>query len=369
MPAPPFSVLSQDGSCADEFRELIPDADLLALLKCMLLNRALDRRMLMLQRQGRLGFYMTSTGEEATTIGSAYTLAPQDAIFLSYRELGSLLWRGITLQEILNQLIGNNQDRCLGRQMPIHFCFRDRAIPSVSSPVGTQLPHAVGYGFAARYKGSSDVALAYLGEGTASEGDFHTALNFAGIFKAPAIFVIRNNGYAISTPENVQTAAPNLASRAVGYGIPGVQLDGNDILAVVYVLREAVARARRGEGATLIEAMTYRLGAHSTADDPSAYRDAKETEIWQKMDPLLRLNRHARWRKLWDDELEQAEQAAIDARIGQAIADCEPWPPPAVESMFQDVWATVPPQLEAQREEYYRYLHERQERDLGRGPA
>ncbi|MGH7145522.1 MAG: thiamine pyrophosphate-dependent dehydrogenase E1 component subunit alpha [Planctomycetota bacterium] len=367
MIEPPLSLLNQDGSCSDEARALLADDDLAALVRCMLLNRSLDRRMLMLQRQGRLGFYMTSTGEEATTIGAAYALRPDDAIFLSYREIGSLLWRGITLPEILNQLIGNNQDRCQGRQMPIHFCFRDRRIPSVSSPVGTQLPHAVGYGFAARYQGRSEVALAFLGEGTASEGDFHTALNFAGVLKAPAIFLIRNNGYAISTPENVQTAAANLASRAVGYGLPGVQVDGNDLLAVVQVVSAAAARARRGDGPTLVEALTYRIGAHSTADDPSAYRDAAEAQPWQRFDPLLRLTRHAIWRGIWDEDREKAELAEIEQRINRTIADCEQWPPPAVETMFEDVWASIPPQLAAQREEYLRFLALQNERPFDGG--
>jgi TPP-dependent pyruvate/acetoin dehydrogenase alpha subunit len=298
---------------------------------------------------------MTSTGEEATTIGAAYCLRKDDPIFLSYREIGSLLWRGIPLNLLMNQLIGNNQDLCLGRQMPIHFAFREWNIPSVSSPVGTQLPHACGYAYAARIKNTGQVTLAFLGEGTASEGDFHTAVNFSGVFNAPAIFVIRNNGYAISTPESVQTAATNLAARGEGYGVPGVQIDGNDFLAVINAVGQAVNRARSGGGPTLIEAQTYRIGAHSTADDPSVYRSKEEAERWQKLDPELRLRRHARWRGIWDDALEQETQAKWEERIAALIKECEPWPPPPLETLFEGVTAELTPQLEEQRAAYLRF--------------
>lgn len=298
---------------------------------------------------------MTSTGEEATIIGSAYCLSDEDPIFLTYRELGSLLWRGVPLHLILNQLIGNNQDLCHGRQMPIHFCFREWNIPSVSSPVGTQLPHACGYAYAARIKQTGQVALAFLGEGTASQGDFHTAVNFSGVFNAPAVFVIRNNGYAISTPESVQTAAQNLAVRAEGYGIPGVQIDGNDLLAVVCAVGQAVERARSGGGPTLIEAQTYRMGAHSTADDPSAYRSDEEEERWQQLDPELRLQRHAQWRGLWDEERAAQTRAKWEERITALVKECEPWPPPPLETLFEDVTCERSPQLEEQRAAYLRF--------------
>ncbi len=351
----PRSILNEDGSCDEKYRELIPDQDLVALLGTLVLNRVIDRRFLALQRQGRLGFYMTSAGEEATTVGAAYCLAPDDPIFLTYRELGAVLWRGVPLELILNQLIGNSQDLCLGRQMPIHFCFRDFAIPSVSSPVGTQLPHACGYAYAARLRGTGQVALAFLGEGTASQGDFHTALNFSGVFRVPAVYVIRNNGYAISTPESLQTAATTLVSRAPGYGIPGVRIDGNDFLAVVATLREAVERARGGEGPTLIEALTYRMGAHSTADDPSAYRSADEAAQWERLDPLSRLIAHARWRGLFDEEAEAQAWSAAEQRISDLVSEGERWPPPPVDTLFDDVTQERTPQLEEQRRRFKRY--------------
>jgi 2-oxoisovalerate dehydrogenase E1 component alpha subunit len=355
----PFAILGEDGSCPDAWLDLVDDEHLLRALEQMVLNRVLDRRFLMLQRQGRLGFYMTSTGEEATTIGAAACLRDGDPIFLTYRELGSLLWRGVPLEPILNQLIGNNQDLTLGRQMPIHFCFREYAIPSVSSPVGTQLPHACGYAWGARHRRTGQVALAFLGEGTASQGDFHTALNFSGVFAVPAVFVIRNNGYAISTPESVQTAAESLARRADGYGIPGFQIDGNDYLAVVNAISRAVTRARDGGGPTLIEALTYRMGAHSTADDPSAYRSDEEAQRWQALDPLARLARHARWRGLWSETQEKDHWARCEQRVSELISACEEWPPPALETLFTGVLQEPSAQLEAQREAYQRYLRTR----------
>jgi len=352
----PSAILNNDGSCAPEYRDLIDDQDVVRALELLVMNRVMDSRLLTLQRQGRLGFYMTSTGEEATTIGAAYCLNDDDPIFLTYREMGSLLWRGVPLEMIVNQLIGNGQDPGLGRQMPVHFCFRDYGIPSISSPVGTQLPHATGFGYAARLRNTGQVALAYLGEGTASEGDFHTALNFAGVYKTPSVFIIRNNGYAISTPESLQTAAKTLSSRAEGYGIPGLRIDGNDFLAVINAVGWAVERARAGEGPTLIEALTYRVGAHSSADDPSGYRADEEPEKWRAMDPLARLAAHGKWRGVWSDEQEARCKAKSETQLSELVTACEVWPPPALETLFEDVTAVPTPQLARQRARYYEYL-------------
>ncbi len=359
MSEEPLSIINEDGSCADEHRDLIPDADVESLLRLMVFNRVFDRRMLMLQRQGRLGFYMTSTGEEAAIIGAAYSLEKTDPIFISYRELGALLWRGVPLPAIMNQLIGNNQDPSLGRQMPVHYCYREHHIPSVSSPVCTQVPQATGLAYAAKLRGTGQVALAFLGEGTASEGDFHVGVNFSGVWAAPVIFLIRNNGYAISTPESVQTAAESLASRAIGYGIAGERIDGLDLLAVVKTVREAARRARAGEGPTLIEALTYRIGAHSSADDPSRYRSEDETKQWLKVDALARLRAHAKWRGVWTDEIEQEVKEQAEKDITQLIAECERWPPPPVESLFDDVYATIPAHLQEQKDDYLAFLRER----------
>jgi pyruvate dehydrogenase E1 component alpha subunit len=361
---PPFSILNEDGSCSDAHaalcRELVSDEELPTLLELILLNRLLDKRLLALQRQGRLGFWMTSTGEEATIFAAAMCLNDDDPIFLTYRELGCLLWRRIPLPMIFNQLIGNSQDRMHGRQMPVHYCYPEFGIPSVSSPTGTQLPHACGFAYAAKLRGTGQTALAFLGEGTASQGDFHTALNFSGVFEVPAVYLIRNNGYAISTPESAQTAAESLAIRAEGYGIPGFQVDGNDLFATANVLQQAVERARRGDGPTLIEAMTYRMGAHSSADDPSAYRPDEEAEAWRRTDPYERLKRHAVWRGCWSDEVEEAMHPVLDQRIVAAISECERHPPPQLETLFEDVLHRMSPQLAEQRERYLNfYRHQR----------
>ena len=352
----PFSILNADGSCADEYRVLVPDNDVVAILKLILLNRVMDRRLMTLQRQGRLGFYMTSTGEEAATIGSAYSLREDDPIFLTYREIGSMLWRGVPLEAIMNQLIGNSRDTNKGKQMPAHYCFRKYNIPSVSSPVATQLPHACGFAYAAKFRRTGQVALAFCGEGSASEGDFHTALNFSGVLEAPVIFFIRNNGYAISTPEWVQTRAASLAIRGAGYGIPGVQIDGNDLLAVVKTVREAADRARDGGGPTLIEGLTYRMGAHSSSDDPTRYQPEEELKQWQQVDALVRLRAHAVWRGLWSDEADAAALEEAESSVSEMIARCERWPPPALESLFEDVYDRLPAHLEAQKAAYLEFL-------------
>jgi len=354
-----LSILNEDGSCAEEFLDLVPDGDLVAILRVIALNRVMDRRLMTLQRQGRLGFYLTSTGEEAVTVGAAYALRKDDPIFMTYRELGSLLWRRVPLHAIMNQLIGNAQDVNKGRQMPVHYGFREYHIPSVSSPVGTQLPHACGFGYAARLLKTGQVALAFLGEGAASQGDFHAALNFSGALNAQAIFLIRNNGYAISTPESVQTRARSLAIRAEGYGIAGLRIDGNDLLAVVQAVKEAAERARGGGGPTLIEALTYRMGAHSSADDPARYRPEEEARQWEQFDALARLRLHARWRDVWSDAMEEEAWAEAEKAVSQMIADGERWPPPPVEGLFDDVYERMPESLRAQKEEYLRFLREK----------
>ena len=351
-----LSITGEDGSCPEKYRELISDDDLLEIIRLVIFNRAFDRRTTMLQRQGRLGFAMTSTGEEAVTIGAPYCLEENDPIFLQYRELGALLWRRVDLELIFDQLIGNSRDLSKGRQMPVHYCFADWQIPSVSSPVGTQLPHACGYAYAARLRGTGQVALAFLGEGTASQGDFHTALNFSGVLRAPVVYVIRNNGYAISTPESRQTAATSLAARAAGYGMAGVRVDGNDLLAVVNVVGEAVRWAREGNGPTLIEALTYRMGAHSSADDPSAYRTEGEKEDWLAVDALPRMIRHAEWRGIWREGTDDEMRAAAEEEIQRAIEACEKWPPPRVETLFDDVYEGIPEHLREQKEAYLHYL-------------
>lgn len=354
----PFAIINEDGSCSPEYLPIISKEELKKLIEIALYNRIFDQRMILLQRQGRLGFYLTSTGEESTIVGSAFCLEFTDPIFLSYRELGSLLIRGVPKNQIVDQLYGNEDDLSKGRQMPVHYAFKEFNIPSISSPVATQLPHACGFAYAAKHKKTGQIALAYTGEGSISEGDFHMALNFSGAFKVPAVFIIRNNGYAISTPESVQTAAETLASRGIGYGVPGFQVDGNDILAVIKITREAVARARNGLGPTLIEALTYRLGAHSSSDDPSAYRTKDEEAQWAKQDNLQRLQKHGIWRGVWSMEMANEKSKEYESEITELIKQAEAKPLPPLDSLFEGVYQNISPILKKQKEEYLDFLHE-----------
>ncbi|HEX8951363.1 MAG TPA: thiamine pyrophosphate-dependent dehydrogenase E1 component subunit alpha [Polyangia bacterium] len=348
----PFSILADDGTIKPGARAPeISDEAALKLYRGMLQVRLVDDRMMKLQRQGRLGFAMSSLGEEATHFGAAYTLRPSDWIFPSYREPGVFFWRGYSLKDYVNQLHGNAEDPIKGRQMPVHHSANWLNIVSISSPVGTQIPQAAGVAMGARISKKDDCALVFFGEGTASTGQFHVGLNFAGVFKAPCIFFCRNNGWAISTPGSKQTAAKSIAIKALAYGMPGVRVDGNDLLAVIAVMQDAVARARAGEGPTLIEAVTYRRGGHSSSDDPSVYRDPAEPKQWEAKDPLERWRRYLETRKLWTPELHDQYSQQITDELMAAVKRAGELGNPPVESMFDDVFAEIPPHLAEQKAE------------------
>jgi 2-oxoisovalerate dehydrogenase E1 component alpha subunit len=323
----------------------IPKEDLLKLYRLMILTRQLDDRMMKLQRQGRIAFYLQSTGEEAAILGSAYALEPQDWIFPAYRESGAAFLRDFPLVKFVSQLMGNANDPIKGRQMPIHYAYREKNFTSVSSPVGTQIPQAVGAAWAAKIKKDPIVVLTYFGEGATSEGEFHVGANFAGVFQAPVVLFCRNNGYAISVPLSRQTASESIAIKAKAYGFPGVRVDGNDILAVYQATKEAVDRARSGGGPTLIEAVTYRQGAHSSSDDPRAYRVDEEVQKFIQMDPIVRFRRYLSERNLWDDGREEGLQAEVKNEIIAAVEEAEKFGPPPIESMFEDVFAEMPEDL------------------------
>jgi pyruvate dehydrogenase E1 component alpha subunit len=348
----PFTILADDGSVRPGVRSPeIADEMALKLYRGMLQVRLVDDRMMKLQRQGRLGFYMLSMGEEATHFGGAYALRDSDWIFPSYREPGVFFWRGYTIEQFVNQLHGNSADPIKGRQMPVHHSANWLNIVSISSPVGTQIPQAAGMAMGARITKKDDCALVYFGEGTASTGQFHVGLNFAGVFKAPCIFFCRNNGWAISTPGNKQTAAKSIAVKALAYGMPGIRVDGNDLLAVIAVMQDAVERARAGEGPTLIEAVTYRRGGHSSSDDPSVYRDPAEPKQWEERDPLERWRRHLEHRGLWSQELHDKYSQEITDELVAAVKTAGELGNPPVESLFDDVFAEIPPHLEEQKAE------------------
>ncbi len=327
---------------------VISDATLLKIFDTMLLVRIMDDRMMRLQRQGRLGFYMKSIGEEASHFAVA-ALNPGDWIYPSYREPGAWFWRGYTVEQFINQLFGNEADPTKGRQMPVHHSANWLNVVSVSSPVGTQIPQAVGSAYAAKVLGKPDVSMVYFGEGTSSTGEFHVGMNFAGVWKAPCVFVCRNNGWAISVPLEKQCAAKTFASKAVGYGMPGIRVDGNDILAMYQVAEAAIARARAGEGPTLIEALTYRVQGHASSDDPSVYRKADEPAEWEKRDPLNRLRGYMKTRGLWTEALEIKTTECYNQRITDALAAADLLPAPHIDTLFTDVFEELPWHLREQQ--------------------
>ena len=341
-------VLDDDGAPLPGARvPSIPDAALTRMFDVMLLTRIIDERMMRLLREGRLGFYLASLGEEASHFAVA-PLRATDWVFPSYREQGAWLWRGYAIQQFVDQLFGNQGDPSKGRQMPVHHSASWLHLVSVSSPVGTQIPQAVGAAYAARMLGKDDVMMTLFGEGATSTGEFHVGLNFAGVWKAPCVFVCRNNGWA--GPGSPQTAARTFAAKAAGYGMPGVRVDGNDALAVWQVAGEAIDRARAGDGPTLIEALTYRLHGHASSDDPSAGRDPRESEDWERRDPLHRLRGYLRRRGLWTERGEAERAEHHHQQIGDALAAAEAKQAPAVASMFDDVYEQPPWHLREQRD-------------------
>jgi pyruvate dehydrogenase E1 component alpha subunit len=326
------------------------DVDLVrALYRHMCLVRMLDERMVLLQRQGRIGFHIGSLGEEAAILGSAAALRDNDWMFPCYREFGAALWRGMTLEAYMHNMFGNSKDPSKGRQMPDHYTCRAAHFGSISSPIGTQITQAVGFGWAAKMKKDPLATLVYFGEGATSSSEFHNGMNFAGVFKTPTVFFCRNNGWAISVPAEKQTASASFAEKGIAYGIPGVQCDGNDLFAVMKVTRDAVMRAASGEGPTIIEALTYRLSGHSTSDDPKAYRKEDEVVSWKKKDPLVRLRKYLDSAGLWTDAAQLDLDAKIDAQLKDAITKAEEAAPPALETMFEDVYAKLSWNLEEQK--------------------
>ncbi len=325
--------------------------DLKKAFRTMLLVRTLDTRLTNLQRQGRIGFYGACTGQEATPIGTAMALRPDDWVFPALREGSAALYRGSKLSHYVAQCIGNDHDLQKGRQMPCHYADRSINHVSWSSVIATQLLHAAGAAYAMKYKGTQQVAVGFLGDGATSENDFHSAMNFAAVTQAPVVFVCQNNQFAISVQHDKQTATKTYAEKAIGYGMPGVRVDGNDLLAVYQAVSEAAERARNGAGPTLIEALTYRLTPHSSSDDPTRYRDEATYQKWLKRDPVEILRRHLRQKRVVSEAWEAKEQAVIDAEVDVAIKEAEAGTLPAPETMVYDVYESVPDLLKDEARE------------------
>ena len=318
------------------------------ILKTMEYIRLLDERMIAAQRQGRISFYLACTGEEAATTASAAALSEHDMIMSQYREQAALAYRGYTTEQFMNQMFSNRLDPNKGRQMPIHYGDKTLNFMTISSPLGTQIPQASGYAYGQKLQGNDAVTICYFGEGAASEGDFHAGLNMAAVLNCPVIFFCRNNGYAISTPAEEQFAGDGIASRGIGYGIKTIRVDGNDALAVFIATQQARKIALKEKCPVLIEAMTYRLAAHSTSDDPTGYRSKEEEAKWRLKDPI---NRFKQWVvvKGWFDEAEHdayltksREDILAAVKTAEKVAVCD------LDDMVNDVYAEVPWHLEEQ---------------------
>lgn len=349
-----FTVIGPDGE-ANPAHDPKLDTDFVRkLYAAMVRTRLIDEQLVKLQRQGRIGFHIGSLGEEACILASAAALRDEDWIFPCYREFGALLWRGMPLQRYVDNMYGNANDPVKGRQMPDHYTGRAFRFGSVSSPIGTQITQAVGFAWAAKIRKDPIVVAVYFGDGATSSADFHTAMNFAGVFGTPAVFLCRNNRWAISVPSERQTASKTFAAKGVAYGVPGVRCDGNDALATYATVRRAVERAAAGDGPTLVEMLTYRLGGHSTSDDPRAYRADGVVDEWRKTDPLVRLRGYLEGIGAWSDaEQERLEQESVE-ELKACIDEAERTGPPPLESMFEDVYADEPWHLREQKEQLLR---------------
>lgn len=345
-----LQILAPNGSVETGLLPSLSEERLLELYRHMVTVRLLDTRMLALQRQGRIGFYGTCKGQEAATVGSAAVLREQDWAFPALREGAVLLMRGYPLDLYVAQLMGCGLDPTHGRQMPCHFSSAEHHYVSLSSVIGTQVPQAMGAAWAAKIRRDDAVVIGYLGDGATSSPDFHCALTFAGVHKVPCIYFCQNNQFAISVPFSKQTASDGIAVKARAYGLPGVAVDGNDVLAVYRATLEAAERARAGEGATLIEAITYRLEGHSSSDDPTRYRDERVTKEWIQKDPIARFRHFLELEGLVDEAVEESIRAERKRAIDAAIATAEASPPPDVGTLFTDVYAGMPRHLREQRD-------------------
>lgn len=356
---PYLQVLNERGRVDSKLEPELGDDALLHLYRSMVLARESDSRMLKLQRQGRIGTFPLCTGQEAASCAVALAMREQDWLVLAFREVGAMLMRGIPLENLLALYAGFEEGN--------HNPQSPRTLP-ISIPVGSQIPHAAGLAYAARALGEQDTAVvAFFGDGATSEGDFHEGLNFSAVWKVPVVFVCQNNGWAISLPRSEQTASETIAQKAIAYGIPGVQVDGNDPLAMYRATSEALDRARRGEGPTLIEAVTYRLLMHTTSDDPKKYRDEAEVEAWWRRDPIPRLKGYLQRRGIWDDERENDLAKEIKAEVDAAVERFEQRPPPKADAAFDHVLATPHEVIEEQRTEFLELVGRGKGREVGHG--
>ncbi len=345
-----FQLMSDEGKLVHSTDHAIDKQLALQLYRGMQKIRIVDARMMALQRQGRIGFYGEALGQEAAVVGAAAAMQPQDWLIPALREAGAGLYRGLTLDSYIAQIFGNAADVTKGRQMPCHPCDKETNYVVMSSCVSSQIPHAVGIAWGMKIKGGSEACcVGFMGDGGTSEGEFHVALNFAGVSKVPVVLICQNNQWAISTPGKKQTASETIAIKGLGYGVESLRADGNDVLAVYEICRYATEKARRGDGPTFIELLTYRVSAHSSSDDPSRYRDESITEDWKtNKDPLKRMNTFLSDRGWLDADEDLAWQKDYEAQVRAAIARQEEIAQPRLETIVDDVFEEVPWHLKEQ---------------------
>ncbi len=348
--------LGVDGKLIATPKFLPSDDQLLKMYRALWTARVVDERMITLQRQGVISFAMSSLGEEACAAASAAALEVSDWLYPQYREVACLFYRGFSIENYIHHMFCNGADLIKGRQMPNHFGSRELNIVTVSSPIGTKIPHVAGCAYAMKVQKEKAISLCYFGEGATSEGDFHAGLNFAAVLDAPAIFFCRNNNYAISTGCEGQFASDGIAPKGVGYGMKTIRVDGNDVFAVFDATREAKEHCLLGKGPVLIEAMTYRMSGHSTSDDPSQYRKEGELEIWQERCPIKRLRSHLIDKGLWDEAKESSLIEGLQDEVTRGIKVARAFGDPSLESLIEDVYEEVPESLKEQLEEVKRCL-------------
>ncbi|BFH16732.1 pyruvate dehydrogenase (acetyl-transferring) E1 component subunit alpha [Paenibacillus dendritiformis] len=340
----PYQVLAPDGELRHSIEGAIDEDLMIQMYEKMVLTRMFDRKAVNLQRQGRMGTYAPYEGQEAAQVGSALALSPHDWLFPSYRDHAAAVTHGQSLSRVLLYWMGHME----GSISP-----EGRHIMPPCVPIATHLTHAVGTAWAAKLKGESQASIVYFGEGATSEGDFHEALNFAGVYQTATVFFCQNNGYAISVPFHAQSASRTIAQRAAAYDMPGVRVDGNDVFAVWLTVREAIERGLNGGGPTLIEAVTFRYGPHTTSDDPRKYRDqARISAEWREQrDPIERLKLHLLKRGAWSEEHEARLMERVSALIEAAVDEAESYPKSRPEEMFMHVSADMLWPVAEQREQ------------------
>ncbi len=341
-------ILDPAGNHKEELipKELTPEV-VKNLYEQMVFYRMCDRRMLKMQRSGRMGTFASIEGQEAAQIGSEFAIEKTDWIVPAFREIAAMCAHGYPVEKFFLYWRGNES----GGSPP-----KDVNVLPPSIPVGSQMFHAVGISWASKMRKEQTVALTYFGDGATSEGDFHEAMNFAGVFKTPTVFICQNNQYAISTPRKNQTAAETIAQKAIAYGFPGVLVDGNDLFAMYAVTKEAVERARAGKGPTLIEAYTYRLSDHTTSDDATKYRTAEEVEEWRTKEPFLRLQKYLEKKELWNKKYEEKLQEDLLAKVDKITEEVESAPDQTADDIFDYQYAQITPPLQQQKNELKKYL-------------